>query len=580
MFDIVFEAATVVDGSGKLPYRADVGIKNDKIAAIGQLDDAKAKKRIYAKGKVLCPGFIDVHSHADVSVHLPDHPEILEPLIRQGITTFVGGNCGLALAPLDSSNRKSIMDFLEGFTGRNQDAHIRWESFGEFMAHVDASHPVMNVAMLAPHGIMRIGEMGLTKRLATRDEVSNMQDMLRDCMEAGAMGMSTGLQYFPGSQSDTEELVKLADVLHEYDGVFTSHLRSYSNTLDLAINEVKAVSRHADVQAQISHLFWVPHIHPVIDSLTRKIVRLGAKIYERVPVPVPLDLAVAEKLNLLGREIDQGLRMGVDGMPTSAGFTHLMAFFPPWVLENDMPRILKRLKDPATRKRIRRDIETGQSIWPHRDNNTWSMNFFKLMGWKCAFIMSVGSEKNKHLEGKNLVDIANSMGKHAFDVACDLLLEEDGRVLVFETVTHPGDDFVERSLFATMRDPNVSIVTDTILLGFGRPSHLFYDCYPKFISKYIRDNHSVSLPEGIRKCTALPAAQLGIKKRGEIKEQNFADLVLFDLDVIGSNSTFENPDNFPSGIEKVLINGKIIVDENGYHPKPRPGMLIRKGQQG
>ena len=579
VFDLIFESAMVVDGSGKLPYRADVGIKDGKITAIDQLEDAKANKRINGIGKILSPGFIDVHSHADLTVHFDDHPKMLESLIRQGITTFVGGNCGMALTPLIGNNDKPIMQFFEAFIGRDMEDVISWKNLEEFFDTIEKRGVVLNTAMLAPHGIIRLNVMGQEKRLAKPDEKKRMGKIVRECMDAGALGLSTGLQYFPGSQSDTDELIDLAKIVHEYDGVFTSHLRSYSNTLEMAIEEIKTVSREADVPVQLSHLFWIPHVNDTIDPIVRKAAKLGSKIYNLIKLPIPLDAAVAQLLAKLGKEIDEGLPLGIDVMPTSAGFTHLLAFFPPWVLENDIDTVMERIADPVFRKRMRDDIEKGQSLWPHRQNRTWSMNFLKLMGWDGVYVMSVVSKKNKALEGLHFKQIGKMQGKHPFDAACDLLLEERGRVLVFETFTHPGDDFAERSMFATMKDPNSSIATDTILLGYGRPSHLFFDCYPKFIARYIRDYKAVTLQEGIRKCTSLPASQMGIEKRGIIKEGNYADLVLFDLEQIETHSTFEKPDVFPSGIEYVVINGHVIVDPKGYHTDPRPGKVIRKQNQ-
>ena len=576
-FDVLFKNATVVDGSGRFPYTADVAVSGEKVAVIGDIDKAEAKRVIDAKGKVLCPGFIDIHSHADMTIPRENHAEILEPLIRQGITTFVGGNCGMGFAPLvDTPMRKAQLEYFQGFTGADQRENIHWDSLGEFLDYMDELHPVMNFGLLAPHGVIRLGTIGAAKRLANREEVSQMTGMLRECMEAGALGMSTGLQYFPGSQCDTEELIELGRVLYEYDGVMTSHLRSYSDTLELAIDELKEIIRKTGIRGQISHLFWLPDTGKVGNWLTRRAAKLGSKIYERVKLPIPLDAAVAKLLDGIDREIQDGLPLGIDGMPTSAGFTHLIAFFPPWVIEDEIMQVLERLKDPALRKRMRNDIENGRSIWPHREDDTWSMNLLKILGYEGAFIMSVVTEKNKHLEGKNLVEVGKIRGQHPFDAACDLLLEEDGRVLVFETVTRPGDDFVERSLFATMKSRNVSIVTDTILMGYGRASHLFYDCYPKYIARYVRDYKSVSLAEGIRKCTSLPASQLQLKKRGEVREGYFADLVMFDLTSIDTKSSFEKPDVYPQGIETVLINGKVVFDENGYHPEPRSGRVIRR----
>lgn len=578
-FNVVIENAQVVDGTGAKPFSSDVAVQDDKIVAIGQLKDVQAERRISGVGKVLCPGFIDVHSHADLCAHTPEHPRILEPLIRQGITTFVGGNCGMGFAPLSGKNDRPIMDYYKAFTGKDQSQIITWRTFGQYMDTLDRQGLALNMALLAPHGVIRLNSLGQVRRLASPEEVGEMSGLLRECLEAGALGLSTGLQYFPGNQSDTDELIQLGKVLKEERAVFTSHLRSYSNTLELAIDEVKQVSRACGIPAQISHLFWIPSVSPTIDSLIRKAVKLGSSIYRHVKIPIPLDAAVNKLLTKLGKEIEAGLPLGIDGMPTAAGFTHLLAFFPQWVLEDSMEAIRARIADPATRKRMLDDIENGESIWPHREDRTWSMNFLKLMGWDGVYVMSVVSEKNKPLEGFSLKELSKRMGKHPFDVACDLLLEENGQVIVFETITRPGDDFVERSLFATMKSPHVSIVTDSILLGHGKPSHLFYDCFPKFISRYVRDYKSVSLEEGIRKCTSLPASQLGIQKRGVIKQGNYADLVLFDLKTINTLSTYEKPDVFPTGMERVFINGQEVLGPEGYKSEAKAGHLIRRQSQ-
>jgi len=404
-----------------------------------------------------------------------------------------------------------------------------------------------------------------------------MKRYVAQSMEAGALGLSSGLQYFPGLEADTRELIELAKVSHDFGGVFTCHLRSYSNTLDQAIDELVEICRKAEVRAQISHLFWVPHINPILDEGVRRLVRTAARLEKVLPVPLPMDTAVKQKLARLDKLIKGGLPLGIDAMPTSAGFTHLLAFLPPWALLGSKQAVLDRLKDPFMRRKIRKSIETGESRWPHREQDTWSMNFFKVMGWGCAFIMSVVSEKNQRYVGRTLKDIGAELGKHPFDVACDLLLEEDGRVLVFETVTWPNDDFVERSLWGSLTDPNVSIVTDTMLLGFGIPSHLFYDCYPKYLGKYVRDLKLISLQEAIRKCTSLPAKQLQLAGRGEIRQGYAADLVVFDPDTIRTNSTFERPDREPEGISHVIINGKPVYTPGGFAQGPCAGKLLRRG---
>jgi len=577
-FDLIIAGGTIVDGTGALSFKGDIGIRNGKIEQIGMLGGIPAKRTINANGKTVTPGFIDIHCHTDMAIHREDHPKLLESLVRQGITTVLGGNCGMGLAPL-GEKYASIKDYWEAYTGRDESLYVQWKNMSEFLETIEKKGVLLNFAMLAPHGVMRIGVSGLAQRLLAREELDSLGRLLEESMEGGAMGLSTGLQYFPGSQSDTEELIQLANIVKKHDGIFTSHLRSYSNTLDLAIDEVVQVAKNTEVPVQISHLFWIPHIHPFVDAQIRKLVRMGSWLYQYVKAPIPLDSAVRVKLQNLDNLIKGGLPLGIDAMPTSSGFTHLLAFFPPWVLTGGKQQIIERIRDPQTRASIRRSIEQGDSKWPHREGDTWSMNFFKLMGWECAFIMSVVSEKNKYLEGKTFVEIAKEQGKHPFDVICDLLLEEQGRVLVFETITRPGDDFVERSLHATLTDPNVSIATDTILLGYGRPSHLFYDCFPKFLGKYVRDESMISLREAVRKCTSLPAKQVGIKKRGEIKKGYWADLVILDPATIASRSTFEDPCNFPVGIHQVIINGKIVIDEGIYKPNPLPGMVIRRQSQ-
>ncbi len=578
MFDLLIRGAEVIDGTAQPRYRADLAVRRGKIAEIGHLPEAKAKRVIDGRGLFLTPGFIDVHCHTDLIIHKDEAVQLVEPLIRQGITTFVGGNCGMGVAPVPAPNREFIFTYWEAFTAEDLRDQVTWNTLGEYLTMLEGRGLPLNGAFLAPHGILRLGAVGPETRHAKPHEIQNMARWLEQAMDEGAIGLSTGLQYFPGSQSDTLELIDLARVVSRRGGVFTSHLRSYSATLPQAIDEVLQVAGEADVPVQISHLFWIPDQGKLLNTLTHGAAKVVSRIYEHVEVPVPLHLAAKQLLDDLHRRANaEGLRVGVDAMPTSAGFTHLLAFFPPWVLQaRNREEIVAKLRDPKMRQRMRRDIEKGDTrAWPHDRNDTWSMNFFKLMGWGTAFIMSVPSEKNRHLEGRSLIEIGKMWKMHPFDAACELLLQEEGRVLVFETLTHPGDDFLERSVFGSMADPEVSIVTDAILMGFGRPSHLFYDCYPKFFEKYVRDRNMVTWETGVRKCSGLSADTLGLKGRGYLRPGYAADLVLLDPKTIGTNSTFDEPNRFPDGIRLVAINGEVVVDESGYHGDRMAGEVIK-----
>lgn len=577
-FDTIISNTLIYDGSGRKAYRNDVGIKGDRIEAIGHLAGAETKERISAAAYALCPGFVDIHCHLDLAAHKADHASRLEPMVRQGVTTFVGGNCGTGLAPISKKNRDVQMKFYDFFLGEEVEPHIKWNSFGELMETYEKQGLLMNMAMLAPHSILRMNSLGIDTVEAQPNDIREMKELLIECLEAGAIGLSTGLQYPAGLSSNQQELTELARMVHDYNGVFTSHLRSYnSDTIGQAIDEVIGVGRDAEVPVQISHLFWVPNFSPMLNKLSMAAIRGASSLYSKYQFPMPTDSSVKPYLDQVAACVADGVPVGIDAMPTSAGFTHVLAFFPPWALSGGMNRVKERLENKNERKAIRESIENGDLAWPHRGRDSWSMNLFKVMGWGCAFIMSVGSEKNKHLTGRSFKEIGEETGRHPFDVVCDLLLEEEGRVLIFETATHPGDPLIERSLLPQLLDPNTSIVTDSIPLAFGKPSHLFYDCFPKFLGQYARDWKGLSLEEAIRKCTSLPAKQMQIHQRGHIREGCFADLVLFNPKTIASNSTAMDPCHYPDGIEYVFINGRAVVDPEGFHPDPLPGKLMRRG---
>jgi len=575
-FDVIIKNATVYDGCGNKPYNKDIAIKSGKIKVIGDISNAIGKTVIDAHNKVLCPGFIDVHSHADLVIHRENHHKILEPLLRQGITTFVGGNCGIGLAPYLDNNKSTALQYLEAMTGESQDSFIKWNTIKELFDILNQQGMVLNCGFLVPHGLLRIAAKGLENKTASDDEIKIMKNLLEEGLDAGALGMSTGLMYVPGLASDENELLQLAKILTPKDAVFTSHIRSYSNTLQQAIDELITISKKTGTRIQISHLFWLPHINLIIDRFTQSLLRVGAEIYKYIKLPLPLDIAMKQKMDYLGEIIKEGIPLGIDAMPTGTGFTHALAFFPPWSLEGGHEKIIKRIANKTIRKQIYQSIKNGKSIWPHRGRDTWSMNFFKVMGFQSVYLMSVVSEKNKQYEGKHFLQIASERKQHPFDAVCDILIEENGRVLVFETPTYPGDEFAERGGYAAICDPNVSIATDTILIGFGKPSHLFYDCYPKLMAKYVRKEKLLSLEEAIRKATSLPASQLCIKNRGIIKKGNWADLVIFDPNTICSHSTPMEPDNFPDGVEYVMVNGHLAVTPEGYFPEPRSGQIITR----
>jgi N-acyl-D-aspartate/D-glutamate deacylase len=577
MFDVLIRNGTVVDGSGRPRRVADVGIEGDRVTLVGQADGASGRLDIDASGKIVCPGVVDPHSHADLSVFRADHVRLLEPLVRQGITTFVGGNCGLSLAPIGGKHRDAVRQYIEVFTNLDLDRECPWTTMGGFLDALESRGVLLNVGVLAPHGLLRINEIGPERRFATDEELRAMAVELERALEEGAVGLSAGLQYYPGSHSDTRELKFLAGTLKKTDGVFACHLRAYSNSLPRAIDEVIEVARDNKIRAQISHIFWAPDYGPAgpyVRAVLRRLIRLS----KWWTLSLPLEGPVAKRINQMMQARQNGVQVGMDVMPTTTAFTHLLAFFPPWALVGAREDVIARLVDPEQRARMRRSIERGKMVWPHIEGDSWSLNMFQLMGWESCRIMAVASEKNKPCEGRTLIDIARERRKHPFDAACDLLLEEAGHVLVFASMGEPEDDLTERTTFAAIRHPEVAISTDTILLGMGKPSHLFYGCYPKFIGRYVREKRMLSLETAIRKITSLPADHFRLKGRGRIEKGSYADILVFDLDSLASCATFHDPERTPVGIEHVFINGRHVVDGATFSPEPRPGKVLRHGK--
>jgi N-acyl-D-amino-acid deacylase len=576
MLDVIIRNGTVIDGTGAPRFRADVGISGDRIETVDNLEGAKARKVIDAKGKVVCPGIVDPHSHADLTIYRRDHVKTLAPLVRQGITTFIGGNCGMSMAPVhDNGYTADIKLYLEAFTAKNFDTEIKWDDTASFMRTIERHGALLNVGLLAPHGLIRINAMGRQNRYATGSEVKQMQRVLEECMEAGALGLSTGLQYQPGLQSNTRELIELGKVLKKYDGIYTSHLRSYMNTLPEAVNELVRVASVNGIRAQISHIFWVPDLG-VMAPLFHKVMRGLINLSKYWTPPIPLDGEVTNQLEILDKLRVKGVQIGMDVMPTTTSFTHLFAFFPPWAVEGTKEQVIARIADPQKRKEMVYDIKNGAMNWPHTGRNAWSLNLLKIMGWDTLRIMSVVTEKNKQFEGKALPEIAELWKKEPFDCLCDLLLEEDGKVLVFISLGEPEDSLTERSMYAAIKHPEVSVSTDTILMGFGKPSYLFYGCYPKFIRRYVKEMKLLNLEAAIRKMTSLPADHFRLDHRGKIKQGWYADVLVFNPDTIAPNCDFEHPSGVPAGIEQVFINGNHVVEFDKLHTDVLSGRVLRR----
>jgi len=546
MYDITIQNAAVIDGAGLPAYRADIAIKDDRIAAIGKFD-AEAKQTINARGLTIIPGIIDPHSHADLI--LPLNPkrqiELMRCKLAQGVTTTIVGNCGLGCAPVSDNEAEGILRAVNAWM-TPESVEWKWRSVGEYLDRIESNGLAMNIATLAPHGPVRISAMGLAKGSPSKSQMKKMRAMVERAMRDGALGLSTGLIYPPGMYSDTVELKELARVVADYCGVYTSHIRGSSETLIPAVKELLDVGRETGVRVHHSHNEAVGREHwAKIDSV----------------------LAMEEEAER------EGAQVSFDMFPYTAAATMMIAIFPPWALEGGVDRLIERLRDQKTRRRIERDIERKKPSWPPWREEGWPHNLVRATSWNAIFIGYVESSQNKRYEKRSLAELSELTGKRPFDAISDLIIEERGQVsmLIFEI---SGERDERKLLGKYARHRLSAFCTDAEDYGRGLPHPAAYGGFARILSKYVREDRAFTLEEAVRKMTSYPARIFGLKDRGVIRPGAFADLTLFDPNRINDRASFEKPRREATGIKLVIINGHVTF-ENNQALDNLPGSVIR-----
>ena len=548
MFDVLIRNGRVVDGTGNPWFPADVGIRDGTIATIGRIpDDAPAELVIDAGSKIVAPGFIDIHSHSDFVVADTSHGEILAPFAAQGITTLVTGNCGYSPAPVNPRTRPEL-DSYTAFL-RAGAASDPWTGFGEYLDHLDAQGLMFNIVPLVAHGALRIHEVGFEARELTPAEQQGMQDQLRTALDEGAWGLSSGLLYAPGIFAPPDEIEVLASALREFGGLYASHIRGSSETLLPATKEVIRVGEANGIATQHSH-----------------IEAFGRPNWSKIGAIIELHEAARER----------GVDTGFDVIPYIAANTTLLAIFPPWALAGGVDGLLVRLRDAETRARIRRSIEEDVPGWPCWTPGGWPHNLVEATGWQNVSVMWVESDANKSLEGRSLTDIADERGAHPFDVAADLVLEESGHVMCLYFGVS-GEEAEEAGLEKLLAHPLAAAESDAILTGRGKPHPAAFGTFPRVLGHFVRDRKLFSLEEAVRKCTSLPAQRVGLRRRGTLREGNYADVVVFDPATVGDRTTYRSPNAAPDGIDHVLVNGRPVVRDGVVDVGARSGRVVRRG---
>lgn len=513
VMDYLIINGLVIDGSGREPVEASIGIKGDRISFIGN-SKVDAKEVIDAKGLVLSPGFIDTHAHSEFTL-LAD--KRAEAKISQGITTEINGNCGLSAAPL----------YKEAFEQREADLEEldikeRWSTLEEYFAILKNRGIAINFATLCGHGNIRASVIGYKNRKPSQKDMAEMKRLLSDALRDGAKGLSTGLIYPPGVYSDTEELIELCSELLTPNSkfIYTSHMRSEGDGLIESIEEIIEIGRKTGVHVHISH-----------------IKTSGENNWWKID----------KAIELMERARLEGIRLTCDRYPYIASSTDLDVVLPSFVFEGGRDEGLKRLKDTT----VRAKLKSGLSSKP-------------VDYWKGIYISSVTKDENKWMEGENIFNISQKIGKSPDDAVLDILIDEGLRVgaIFFSMKEENLERFL--SLPYTMIGSDSSARSFSGITRNGKPHPRGFGTFPRFIGKYVRDKAVVPLTEAIKKITYRAAVTFDLKDRGLIKEGFYADIVIFNYNRIIDNAAFNEPFQKADGIEYVFVNGKLALKQGEY----------------
>jgi N-acyl-D-amino-acid deacylase len=512
-FDLLIRYGRIVDGTGNPSFIGDVGVRDGRIAAIGQLANRSAARVIDANGLVVAPGFIDIHNHSDDTI-LEDGDA--QSMVRQGVTSMIFGEGGSA-AP-----------------------SAAWKDFSSYFAELKRRGVSTNVGSYLGSSTVWTTVHGARSGPASADELNRMRDVVREAMEQGALGVASSLSGPPGVWIDTDTLVAMCEVAAPYGGIYSTHIRTEGEGVFKAVSEAMEIGRRARIPVDVIHLKIAEH-----------------KLWGKMPDLVAL-IATARA---------QGQLVEANVYPYRAGQNNLASIIPPWAHEGGARAMIQRLKDPALRQRLESEILNGI---PGSD---WYNHYTATGGWEGMLLVTLRNPKYKQFQGKRMSEVIKAMGKPPLDVLFELLTENDGSV---PTVYF---HHAEEDMRYALKQPFVSIGSDGSAvknegpLSAGHPHPRYYGTFPRVLGRYVREEKLISLEEALRKMTSANAAKIRVYDRGLLRPGQWADVTIFNPNTIIDNATFEKPHQYATGVEHVIVNGKVVL-ESGRHTGARPGAIL------
>lgn len=523
MFDLLIQNSKIIDGSGVPWFKADIGIIEGKITSIGRLKDRKAKNIVEASDLVVCPGFIDIHTHSDLALLINGEAE---SKIRQGVTTEVIGNCGYSPAPVSKRNYDELKEELWD----EYKLELAWSSFPEYLDKLRSSEISVNIVPLIGHGALRASVMGYDARQPTEAELDMMKDILQEAMEAGAAGFSSGLIYPPSSYAMVDELIELAKAAAELGGIYTTHMRYEGEKLLTGVREAIRVGEMSGIPVQISH-------HKVTDRKNWGLV--------------------STTLEMMEKARDRGVDVSCDLYPYLATATELTSTIPDWAHEGGLQVLLKRIEESGTREKILKELVKTQEP----------------QGWDNIHISTVYRKENKPFEGMDIKSISKEMKLRPEEVVLEITKKEKGRANMIRFAMCEEDLKTVLASRLSMIGSDAGSKADYGMLSQGKPHPRSFGTFPRVLGKFCREEKVINLEQAVHKMTGLPAWRLGLSTKGLIREGMDADLTIFDPKKIIDKASYSDPFQYPEGIEKVIVAGQIVVDKN-QHTGIKAGRVI------